>query len=80
MWQIRVEGEGKSMLLGELLVNRYRLISKEQCREALERQRDPECGRRLGEILIEMGLITRQDLEEALDYQLSQSNPWREAP
>lgn len=68
------------MLLGELLVNRYRLISKEQCREALERQRDPKCGRRLGEILIEMGLITRQDLEEALEYQLSQSDPWQEAP
>jgi hypothetical protein len=80
MWQIRVEGEGKSMLLGELLVNRYRLISKEQCREALERQTDPECGRRLGEILIEMGLITQEDLEEALDYQLSQSDPWKGAP
>ena len=78
MWQIR--GEGKGMLLGELLVNRYRLITKEQCREALERQTDPECGRRLGEILVEMGLITREDLEEALDYQLSQSDPWKGAP
>jgi hypothetical protein len=68
------------MLLGELLINRYQLITKEQCREALERQRDPECGRRLGEILIEMGLITREDLEEALDYQLSQSDPWHGAP
>jgi len=67
------------MLLGELLVYRYRLITKEQRTLALERQREPARGRRLGEVLMGMGLVTPSQLEEALDYQLHERDPWRGA-
>jgi hypothetical protein len=67
------------MLLGELLVHRYQLITKEQRTQALARQSSSDRSRRLGEILIDMGLITRLQLREALDYQLEIRNPWRDA-
>jgi hypothetical protein len=67
------------MLLGELLVNRYQAITKDQCVEALARQREADRGRRLGEILLDMGFVTEAQLQEALDYQLSESDPWRGA-
>lgn len=67
------------MLLGELLVYRYQLITKEQRAAALESQRGAERGRRLGDVLMRMGLITPSQLEEVLDYQLHQRDPWRGA-
>ena len=67
------------MLLGELLVYRYRLITKEQQGRALERQREVERGRRLGEILIEMGFVTSSQLQDALDYQFNERHPWHNA-
>jgi len=67
------------MLLGELLVYRYQLITKEQRAAALESQRGAERGRRLGDVLMQMGLITPSQLEEVLDYQLQERDPWRGA-
>lgn len=67
------------MLLGELLVYRYQLITKEQRTRALARQSNSDRGRRFGEILIDMGMITPIQLREALDYQLEIRNPWRDA-
>ena len=62
-------------LLGALLVYKYQYISQEQLNTALEQQRRLRTTRhRLGEILLEMGIITRSQLLEALAYQRSQSS------
>lgn len=68
------------MLLGELLVYRYQVITKDQRAEALARQQVADRGRHLGEILMGMGLVTEAQLREALDYQVYERNPWRGAP
>jgi hypothetical protein len=58
--------------LGALLVYKYQVITEEQLEQALQRQREePEKWRRLGEVLLDMGLISVVDLQEALDYQRS---------
>ena len=67
------------MLLGELLLYRYQLITKDQREEALARQRNVDRGRRLGEILVEMEAVTESELREVLEDQLSQRNPWESA-
>ncbi len=67
------------MLLGEMLVYRYQLISKEERSEALARQKGADRGRHLGEILVAMGAITESQLREVLEAQLSQRDPWRGA-
>lgn len=53
--------------LGELLVQKYRLITAPQLEEALEKQR--EGGGRLGDILVEMGLVSQSHLEAVLEDQ-----------
>jgi hypothetical protein len=58
------------MLLGALLVYKYRLITEEQLDVALAEQIGPDgTERRLGEILLEMGLVTEPQLAEALEFQ-----------
>ena len=59
------------MLLGELLVYRYQLITKEQRAQALERQRENDRGRHLGKILVDMGLVTNPQVQEALAHLLA---------
>ncbi len=66
-------------MIGELLVYRYRLITREQRDAALAQQREPGKHRRLGEVLVQMGLVTEGDLQEALDYQRDRRNPWAQA-
>jgi hypothetical protein len=68
------------MFLGELLVYRYQLITKSQRDEALTRQRESDRGRRLGEILVEMGLVTADQVQEALDSQRYERDPWSGSP
>jgi type IV pilus assembly protein PilB len=53
----------KPQRLGEVLVE-YALITREQRRSALEKQKDS--GKRLGEILVEDGVLTRDELNWAL--------------
>jgi hypothetical protein len=67
------------MLLGELLVYRYQLISKDQRLQAMARQAEAPHKRPLGEILLEMELITEAQLKEVLDYQRAERNPWASA-
>jgi len=67
------------MLIGELLVYRYRIITREQRDAALAQQREPGEHHRLGEVLVQMGLVTEGDLQEALDYQRDQRDPWAQA-
>jgi len=64
------------MLIGELLVYRYRLITKEQRDAALAQQQAASAHQPLGEILREQGLVTEPDLREALAYQREERNPW----
>jgi hypothetical protein len=67
------------MFLGELLIHRYQLITREQRAQALARQQGNDRGRHLGEILVDMGLVTEAQLREALDHQFLERNPWRGA-
>jgi len=57
-------------LLGALLVYKYRVLSQEQLNRALERQlSDHRRKRRLGEILLEMEVVTESQLKKALSHQ-----------
>ena len=67
------------MLLGELLIYRYGLITKDQREKALARQKGPDRGRPLGEILVGMGAIAEPDLRDVLEGQRSDRNPWEKA-
>ncbi len=59
-------------LLGALLLYKYRWITQQQLNQALNKQKEEGEGkRRLGEILVDMGALTTQQLEEALQYQKS---------
>jgi len=81
-WLRCAPGEGGkegSMLLGELLIYRYGLITKDQREEALARQKGADRGRRLGEILVGMRAIAETDLREVLEGQRSDENPWGSA-
>jgi hypothetical protein len=68
-------------MLGALLVYKYRLVTEEQLAEALGIQRRAAEPRpRLGSILLEMGLLTMAQLQEALAYQRSLSLGEASAP
>lgn|GEM_PF-1996131 len=54
-------------LLGALLVYKYRLVSHQQLMRALEEQRKTR--KLLGEIMVDLGMITRSQLREALQHQ-----------
>lgn len=67
------------MLLGEMLLYKYGLITKNQREEALARQKGEERGRPLGEILVAMGAVGELDLREVLEAQRSDRDPWGSA-
>jgi len=57
-------------MLGALLAFRYRVINEWQLEKALAVQRKQRKPRQsLGRILLDMGLVTRSQLQRALDYQ-----------
>lgn len=57
-------------LLGALLVYKYRMLTQEQLSRALEEQfRSSVEKRRLGEILLEMEMVTEEQLETVLEHQ-----------
>jgi hypothetical protein len=59
-------------MLGALLVYKYGFIAEEQLAQALERQSNQPIPRpRLGSILLDMGVLSMAQLEEALAYQRS---------
>jgi len=64
-------------LLGALLVYKYQVISHKHLTQALARQKTEK--RLLGELLVDMKLITRAQLRQALDYQELQMERRREA-
>jgi len=69
---IPVAPEPSVPMLGALLVYKYRFITEEQLAAALEVQRKETQGqRRIGGILLDMGLLTMAELQEALSYQRS---------
>jgi type IV pilus assembly protein PilB len=65
------QGPGRPPLLGELLVQ-ARVITAEQLAEALAAPREPS--KKLGQVLVEGGLITEVQLTQVLGQQLSV--PW----
>ena len=61
-------------MLGALLVYKYQALTEEQLEHALEQQRkEGKNRRRLGEILLDMGLVSSAELRKALEYQRSQA-------
>jgi hypothetical protein len=58
-------------LLGAVLVYKLQYITHHQLKAALEEQLQGGKQRRLGEILVAKGLISPQQLQEALDHQAS---------
>jgi hypothetical protein len=73
-----VRTPGTLPLLGEILIHKYHLITERDLRRALALQ--VQSGRRLGQVLVEMGLLTHDDLERALEDQLSYGDPWHRGP
>lgn len=72
-------GERLVPLLGALLVYKYQLISHQQLAAAIAEQKRSK--KRIGEILMQMGLITETQLREALEYQQSfKTTPEQQAP
>lgn len=65
------EGTGRRVPLGELLVQ-AKVITSEQLAEVLATPREP--GKKIGQILIERGLLTEAQLTQTLGLQLSV--PW----
>jgi hypothetical protein len=63
-------------LLGQLLVNKYGLITERELVIALEQQRGTR--RRLGQILVEMGCITESELAMVLSRQEVREDEWRD--
>ena len=60
--------------LGELLVSMGK-ISPDQLEEALEKHRQTD-GKRLGQVMVELELITEKDLVECLAHQLGLPHVW----
>lgn len=65
----RAEEEKLMPMLGALLVYKFQWVSEHQLAVALEKQRKTK--QRLGEMLVEAGLITEAQLRKALEYQRS---------
>lgn len=57
----------KKLRIGDLLMQ-YGIINEEQLQQALAKQKAE--GGKIGETLIDMGLVTRQNINEVLEYQL----------
>ncbi len=74
----RLPSGNESPLLGELLVYKYQLITEAQLTKALARQRGTS--QKLGEVLIEMGLVTAGQIAIALADQQSQGDPFAAKP
>ena len=64
-----VQGGGRRMRLGDLLIARGR-INQEQLEEALKAQRFH--GRRFGEVLVELGYCTDNDIKECVRFQIEE--------
>lgn len=63
--------------LGELVVGHAGLISAQQLQEALARQK--ATGQPLGEVLVDLGLVTSAQLTQLLEYQARLADPWSPA-
>ena len=76
--ELPVDPEPAVPMLGALLVYKYRVITEEQLERALELQRKEQATRRrIGSILLDMGLLSMAELQEALAYQRGLSLPGR---
>lgn len=71
---LAAQGDAGREIVGELCV-RANLISRKQLDDALEQQRSSGGGKRLGEILLESGLVRQQDFEQILAKQEDATKP-----
>ena len=62
-------------LSGEMLVQRYHLITQSQLQQALKRRREHQFP---GKVLVEMGMISAEQLREVLSDQAAYGDPWRD--
>jgi len=62
------------LLLGDLLVNRYGLVTYDQLGQALAQQRGTQ--QRLGEVLVAMGFLSERDLNMVLEDQRLHRDVW----
>jgi hypothetical protein len=68
-------------LLGAVLIYKFRFVSEEQLAAALELQRkDGPVKRLIGGILLDMGVLSMAELQQALDYQRSLTGQMLRAP
>lgn len=68
------QGESPRTRLGQLLVQRFSLLTETHLEQALAAQRGTP--KRLGQVLVERGLISEDDLRAALDYQAHEHDGW----
>lgn len=66
-------------LLGTILVE-LKILSQDQLRQALERQREEGRRAKLGDLLVRMGLVTDDQLFRALEHQFKRKRPSAPAP
>ena len=66
-------------LLGTILVE-LKILSAEQLREALDRQRQEGRRAKLGDLLVRMGLVTDDQLFRALEHQFKRKRPSASLP
>lgn len=64
--------------IGDLLVEKWQVLSAEQLARALSEQEDS--GRSLIYVLARMGLVTDEGLEKILEVQSAAADPWHDAP
>ena len=71
-------GPERRTRIGDLLVEKWQLLSAEQLALALDEQE--ESGRSLIYVLAKTGLLTDDGLEKILDVQSAAADPWHDAP
>ena len=71
-------GPQRRTRIGDLLVEKWQLLSAEQFARAEDEQE--ASGRSLVYVLARMGLLTDEWLEKILDVQSAEGDPWHDAP
>ncbi len=71
-------GPERRTRIGDLLVEKWQLLSADQLARALAEQEESE--RSLIYVLARMGLLTDEGLEKILDVQSAATDPWHDAP
>lgn len=71
-------GPDRRTRIGDLLVEKWQLLSAEQLARAVDEQE--ASGHSLTHVLVRMGLLTDEVMEKILDVQSAAADPWHDAP